>query len=134
MITPKFIGMVKGGKLVVDRNDEYQNYLRYLEGQKIEIVVQKWRNTRSLQQSHYYFGVVVKLISNDTGYSLDETHEILKAKFLGEETRIGDEVIKYSKSTTSLKTMEFEEYLTNVREWASAELNCFIPLPSEIEY
>jgi len=78
--------------------------------------------------------VVVKMLSEETGYSKGEMHEVLKGRFLGQETRIGDETIFYTKDTSSLKTTEFEEYLSDIREWASVELNCYIPEPNEIEY
>ena len=112
---------------------EYFNHLRtFKEAEPVEVTVEKYRKTRSGNQSRYYFGVIVKILSDELGYTKDEIHEILKGKFLSEEIKVGDEVIRYAKSTTSLKTDAFESLMTDIREWASTELGIFLPLPNEI--
>lgn len=121
----------------VENNDlklspELREYLLNLEGNEVDVTVEKHRNKRSLQQNSYYFGVVIKILSDELGYSRDEMHDVLKGKFLGELKKVGKTVIHYSRSTTSLNTQEFEDYLQQIREWASAELNVFIPLPNEV--
>jgi len=55
----------------------------------------------------------------------DETHEALKMKFLLD--RRGK--IPTVRSTTVLSTKEFEDYLEDVRMWASKFLNISIPNP-----
>ncbi len=90
---------------------------------------------RSLPQSKYYFGVVVKIISDELGYTREEVHEICKQMFLSEiiflKTKKGVRQIRVPKSTTELKTVEFEEYLSSIRQWASMELGIYIPTPNE---
>lgn len=88
---------------------------------------------RSNQQGRYYFGVVVKAISEHTGFTTDETHEILKSKFLPTMKTFNDMVFKVSRSTTSLTTKQMEEFLSQVRIWASSDLQVFIPEPNESE-
>jgi hypothetical protein len=41
------------------------------------------------------------------------------------------EVIKLSKSTTELSTIEWEEYMDQIRTFATEFLNITIPLPNE---
>lgn len=96
----------------------------------------QWVSTlRSNQQSRYYFGVVVDILSNHTGFTPEEMHEILKHKFLRDWKKIktvnGVFEYVYTKSTTILSTAEFENYLAKIREWAAIELNCQIPEPNE---
>ncbi len=122
---------VERAKLVTDI--DFQNHLHNLEGCECEVTVEQHKNTRSQNQSRYYFGVIVKMLSDELGYTKGETHEILKGKFLSEEVKVGNEIIRYAKSTTDLKTNTFEDLMTDIREWASAELNIFLPLPNEIE-
>ena len=129
---PLFRGSVKHNRLVMGQ--DYIDCLFALEGQDIDLTIEKHRSTRSVNQSRYYFGVIVKMLSDELGYTKGEIHEILKGKFLSDEIRVGNETIRYSKSTADLKTDAFENLMTDIREWASAELNIFLPLPNQIEY
>jgi len=128
---PIFRGTISHNKLVMGA--DFTDHLFTLEGCDIDLSVEKHKNTRSQNQSRYYFGVIVKMLSDELGYTKGETHEILKGKFLSEEVKVGNEIIRYAKSTTDLKTNTFEDLMTDIREWASAELNIFLPLPNEIE-
>ena len=91
---------------------------------------------RSLPENRYYFGIIVKILSDELGNSPMEIHELCKQLFLGEivfiKTQKGVREINVSKSTTELSTIEFEEYLSNIRQWASMELGIYLPLPNEL--
>lgn len=93
------------------------------------IEIQKSKKTRSLPQNKYYWGVVIKIIANHTGYTSDETHQELARMFLSYEA---GNLKRFVKSTTKLNTIDFEDYLDKCRTWASNELNCYIPLPNEL--
>jgi hypothetical protein len=86
--------------------------------------------TRSQKQNAYMWGVVYKTMSLDTGYLPGEIHQLMGKKFLAYESQ-GEMFVK---STTTLKTKGMEEYLENVRRFASTELSCFVPLPNETEF
>ncbi len=91
---------------------------------------------RSNSQNSYYWGVVLEAFFNsEIGYTKDEWHEIIKAKFLSQtdivKGRTGAVYLAHSKSTTKLDTKEFEELMTQVRQWASIELGIWIPEPNE---
>jgi len=124
-------GKVYQGKLQM--SDDFDTQVALLEGQEVSVTIEKYRNKRSINQNNYYWGVVVKLISEETGYSLHETHDILRGKFLGKTKKIGTETIHYSRSSASLNTKEMEQYLSDIREWASIILNCYVPEPNEVE-
>src|SRR5665213_2364304 len=87
---------------------------------------------RSNPQNKYYWGVVVQILSDEIGYTKSEIHEMLKYKFLTsmesiKNTRTGiSYLIPKEKSTTQLDTKEFEEFMTQVREFASMALNIYI--------
>lgn len=95
-----------------------------------------FRKDRSNSQNSYYWAVVVKLLSDHTGFNDSEMHEVLKYKFLTQKkilsTKKGDEDVSISTSTTKLTTKQFEEFMTKVRQWASIDLDCYIPEPNEI--
>jgi len=92
------------------------------------IDIQKAKKIRSLQQNKYYWGVVVKIVSQHTGYTNDEAHQELASMFLKYENN-GKLFVR---STTKLNTAEFEKYTEECRQWAWSEMNLHIPLPNEI--
>ncbi len=92
-----------------------------------KILIEPIRQTRSMNQNNYYWGVIIKILGEELGYRDEEMHDALRMKFLQEHGKI--ETIK---STTGLNTKEFEEYLAKIREWASEELSIFLPLPNEV--
>jgi len=88
------------------------------------------RMTRSEKQNRYYWGIVLKIMSLETGYTKDEMHQELGEKFRAYEAH-GRTFIR---STTDYNTLEMEEYLATVRRFASMALNIYIPLPNETEF
>lgn len=105
-------------------------------GKMIKLTLEIKRPTRSLMQNAYYWGVVIKILSDEIGYDPETMHEYMKDKFSFKkdiDMPDGGTMIKV-KSTTDLSTIEFEDYLTRVREWAKDFLECFIPLPNETQF
>jgi len=88
------------------------------------------KGTRSQKQNKYYWGVVLKIMSDEIGYLPDECHQLMQIQFLKYESN-GEWFVK---STTKLNTKEMEIYLENVRRFAAMELSCFVPLPGETEF
>lgn len=109
----------------------YDNLKKLDKSYRIEIV--RDRDNRSNRQNKYYWGVIIKMISDYTGFFPDEVHEILKGKFLSYEkviTHTGQEVT-LSMSTAELDKYDFEQYLEKCRIFAAGELDLIIPLPNE---
>ncbi|MDD4924312.1 MAG: hypothetical protein PHF74_05710 [Dehalococcoidales bacterium] len=125
---------VKQGRIVYADPLQFSKVLSALNGKDVDAVYKEHKNARSYRQNRYYWGIVVNILSDVTGYSSDEMHEILRAKFLPDSKEVGNEVINISRSTTELNTSEFEDYLRQIREFASASLGTYIPQPNECEY
>lgn len=92
------------------------------------------KSDRSNQQNRYYWGVVLKLVSEETGYQPEEIHELFKNKYLKQFIEINGDEYEICGSTTRLKTHEMEEYLAKIRQFASMKLSLYIPLPNEVEF
>lgn len=92
------------------------------------------RDQRSGQQNKYYWGVVVKLLSDHTGFTRDEMHECLRGMFLKYQKPMppNGHMATITQSTTDLDTKEFEDYLEEIRRFAIQELDVEIPLPGEV--
>ena len=119
-----------------DLRDAFSYAKKTLEVAKhgILINISKKKFKRTTEQNKYYWGVVLKMISDETGYELSEVHEILKSEFL----KVNEKVINHKaypiyKSTTKLNTAEFEEYLEKCRRFAAINLQIVILLPNESE-
>ena len=132
-IRPLLPARIDKGRILYGDPVQYSRVLSALEGQEVSVSIKPRHKSRSDRQNKYYWAVCVELLAGHTGYSRDEMHEVLRGKFLSDSKSIAGEDITYSHSTTELSTVEFEEYLSHIREWASVKLNVFIPTPNEIE-
>jgi hypothetical protein len=103
------------------------------------LTLERVHATRSKAQNDYYHAVVVARIAATWERSADETHEILKAKFLpiekartGENGRLMNGLV-IGGSTTRLNKLEFIEYLEAIVMWAASEpLYLYIPDPDPL--
>lgn len=111
---------------------DYQDVLDSLEGEQIKIEISKKRMTKSDKQRRYYFGCIVKTLSDWNGESKDWWHDFLKWKFLKKRIKNleGEDVVTVG-STEALDTKECEEYHENIRRWAASEQGVDIQLPNE---
>lgn len=123
-------GMVYGKQFVPEDAAKWQTNLEKLEGKQVVVTLKQYRRTRSNQQNRYAHGVVFKLIADATGYTVDEAKEAMKWQFLREEHDILPPTVR---STSSLNTMEMEEFIESCRRWASDFLGLYIPLPNEVD-
>jgi hypothetical protein len=99
------------------------------EGASYILDLKKAKKKRSAPQNAYYWGVIVLVISDHTGYTSQEAHQELAGMFLSYTHENGK---RFVKSTTELNTFEFEQYAEKCRRWAATELDITIPLPNEI--
>jgi len=127
---PVFKGSVENGKLRILNADRFRAYMTRLNG-FVEVVVKPIRRKRTLPQNAYYWGVVVEMIRAEVGYlTKEEAHDALRMNFLMDRTRL----LPTIRSTTTLSTLEFGEYIEQVRTWAAEFLNLPIPDPTQIDY
>ena len=78
----KHKAFVKNGKATFQNREQFDNELLGYEGKNVYITIREQKNRRSLNLNSYYWAVVVKLVSVETGYDKEETHEVLKSMFL----------------------------------------------------
>jgi len=128
-MTPVFLASIIKEKLVFNNPETYYRYLRSLNNKSVEVVIRLPRKDRSNPQNRYMWGVVYELLSETTGYTPSEIHDSMRMLFLQDNLR----KIPTLRSTTELTTVEMENYLEQIRQWAAQELNCNIPLPNEVD-
>ena len=120
-----------GGKLSFDDIAAFAKVRAALRGQAVQISITPRRKPRSLQENNYYWGVVIPLLCDWSGFTAEEMHDAIKNKFLFDfDKRHGLALIG---STSKLSTVEFEKLMSEIRTWAS-EQGVFIPEPNEEIY
>jgi len=129
-------GYIKAGRLFIRDRREFDRAIAKLrDGWEVEIGIKRRRATRSQQQNAYYWGVIVRILSAHTGYTDDEIHDVLKAKFLPKHLALtdGNGEIKgefvLGGSTRTLKTDAFAKYCDDIKMWAADDLGVYIPDP-----
>jgi hypothetical protein len=108
----------------------FYSYLQKYEGKEIEVIIRKKRSVRTQSSNRYYWGVVVKSISDYTGYDAEDTHNALKTKFLGNEDEHG---LLYAPSTASMEQAEFAGYIDRIIAWA-AGFGVYIPDATDVYF
>ena len=119
------------GKLKFENIGAFARKLAELKGERVQVCIERRKKHRSIAENNYYWGVVIPILCEWSGYTEDEMHDSLKEKFLYEfDERTG---LARIGSTANLTTEEFEKLMTHIRMWAS-EQGVFIPLPNEEIY
>lgn len=119
--------------LFVIRNPEIQNnciaMLKTLEPYKAwDVTIGEHKTKRSGQQNRLYWSWM-NIIGKDSGLSKDDMHATFSIRLLGPELFVvdGKQYIR-AKSTTSLSTKEFTDYLDKIHATAM-NLDIRLPMP-----
>ena len=132
-VNPIFRALYKDGKIQIIDKEALGVWLgNYKDGTELHLTVKKKSYKRTNPENRYYHGVIVKILSDELGYSREEMHQALKFKFLriAKEERNGLPKIG---STAELDIPSFENYCETIRNWALTDLNIKIPLPGEVD-
>lgn len=140
MIIPAFKGKVDdSGVLRMTKTAQFREWIAdNLRGKEVQVVVKPKKKLRSLNENNYYWGVVVQMLADHTGYTPNEMHELCKVKFLPPKRIMlrngkNDQHITIAMSTTELTTSQMENFLSEIRLWAVDFWNLKIPLPNEVD-
>jgi hypothetical protein len=126
---------IRKGKLCIKHADVFSQQLARFRDGAVQITVERKFANRSQKQNAWYWGCVVGLVADHTGYTPDEIHEIYKAKFIPKKLAVADgngEIrgeFVLGGSTAQMDTVQFSEYCESIREWAAQELGVVIPDP-----
>jgi hypothetical protein len=133
--TPRLPGRVKDGQLVMADPVAWRTLLARQNGREVVVTVTRVQHLRSLPQNRYYHGVVVDMIAGYIGESRDETHELLKSRFLPVRRveLLDGQFIEMPPSTRLLTVEEMTAYIEQVRVWAAQFLGLSIPDAGEVE-
>jgi len=110
-----------------------------------KITAEPLKNARSATQNAYLWAVPYKLISEATGYEVEEVHEYMLGRFFGwKDKRVpktprnpsGVESVPVRTTTTDqhgkrsvLKPQEFSDYVDFIQRFAAQKLSIVVPDP-----
>jgi len=127
-----FRGSIKKGKLILDDPARFSVHLSSLNDKRVEVVVRKEKSQRSLQQNKAYFGIVIEMLCEKTGYDRDTMHDMMRVKFAShEDLNTGLLVVE---STAKMDTVRFIKYYEDIQRWAAEFLELDIPSPNEPDF
>lgn len=121
---------IEKGRLILNNPRYFKGMIQLLADTNVRVIVERIKNIRTNQQNKYYWGVVLYLIAQHTGYLDEELHEVMRAKFLKKKRVWRGGEMTVLQSTTELTTDEFAEYIEQVRQ-EGAELGIEIPDPDK---
>lgn len=124
------------GRIHMDAPEVFRQSARALAGKHVELTLKAKSSRRSDRQNAWYWGQILELLSQKTGYTPDELHEYCKSRFIpkrlaicdGNGVVIDDRVI--GGSTTKLSRSEMTDYCEAIRQFAAEDMGLVIPDPA----
>ena len=129
-------GRVAKGQLVLSDPTAWRAAVARQEGRDVWVTVVRQQHARTMQANRYYWGVVVETIAAYIGETREDTHALLKAKFLPQrsiETLEGKILDGVPATTRNLSVEGFSEYVERVKVWAAQFLGLAIPEAGQVE-
>jgi hypothetical protein len=100
----------------------------------LEVFICNHKPCRTANQRKYYFGVIVTILAEHTGFSREEMNEELKLKFNKKSVQRPDgSWLVYGGSIENEKVSECERIFEEIRLWAFEYMDLVIPLPTKIK-
>lgn len=105
------------------------------KGRDVWVTMVRQQHNRTMSQNKYYWGVVVDMIAGYIGESPQDTHALLKAKFLPvrEVELLDGQRLTMPPSTTLLNVEQFTTFIEAVRVWSAQFLGLSIPDANQVE-
>lgn len=92
------------------------------------------RKKRSNPQNKYFWGVIVKIICDETGNDAQDVHDVLCGDCFGwqEYEVMGKKKVRPVRGTSQLPVGEFEAFCEWCRAYSARNMGLVIPLPNEV--
>lgn len=110
-----FLGEISGGRLTIRNRASMEAEIKKYDDCPAVIKIERLKIGRSLRANAYYWGVVLATISEDTGHTQEELHDVFKKMFLPKKfIRINGKEIQLDGTTTALSREEFGQYIDRI--------------------
>ena len=123
----KTFGKIKKGKLILNNKDKFNLELKQFEGKDIIIKIEERSPNRSKEQNSLWWKWM-DLIGMEVGYTKEETHQLMKYRFLKRSVvNIDGYEETIIKGTSTLTHKEFSALMKDVHFFANDTLNINLP-------
>lgn len=124
---------------VIRNNRQRERLIEAIKERRLpfRVALQDLYPARSVDFNAYYWGTVLKMISDFTGHTQIEVHEACKIRYNFRHDfkyfkKSGKwKLVSKVDSSTAMFSREFMEYVMRVRADAEIDLHLTIPLPNE---
>ena len=117
------LGRIKDGKVQVQRF--FKKDLLTWEGKEIEI--RKGQGSKTQKQLGYLFGVVLPIVANHTGFTVEETLHVFYERFNKYHKEHGGRVYEFIKTLSGMNLGEVSEFIEKVLGYARSDMGLIIP-------
>ena len=123
------------GEVVFADSQAWRAAVARHKGRSVFVTIARQQHNRTMPQNRYYHGVVVDMIAGYIGESRDETHALLKQKFLPtrEVELLDGQKLTMPGSTRLLTVEQMTAYIEVIRVWAAQFLGLSIPDATQVE-
>ena len=133
----KYRALIRKGRMViVDHALLEKDLAKMKEEERFYLIIERPKDGRTVSDPmrRYYYGVVMRYISEETGHTADLIHDQMKRQILGSRfDKYGFEILPSvfsNQSTLDLATKK--HFIEEVRRWAYDFLNIAIPDPESV--
>lgn len=117
-----------------DKEELKREIDRLKEGVRFDVKISRHLPKRSIPQNRTYW-MWINCISDETGHTAQEVHEVLKSMFLGMEIiEALNTTTQRPVSTTKLSVTDFSSYMEKVQAWAASEMAIRLPNPEDLAW
>jgi len=111
------------------------DYMQCLPEDKAYDVSIKLHRTKRSNDANALYWAWIGIIAKETGNEREVCHKFFAKKFLGYDVKeFGNDKIAVVKSTATLDTESFSNYMTQVSAYAAQELGIVLPSPDDKLY
>ena len=126
---------IEGGELKVPGRKFLLAALKGWPDGPVDLEIRPFEETRRGRANRYYWGVVLKMMAAESGFSQTDLHEVLKLRHNGKSIvnpTTGQE-IEIAQSTTNLTVQQFSDYIEACMLTGAEWLGLTFPPPRESE-
>jgi hypothetical protein len=124
-------------RFIIKNNQVLENCINAIREIKIEdnmaVEIKPYVSKRSVDANALYW-MWIAVVAEYTGYTKDEMHDVMRARYLPIKSREIDGIILTElTSTTTLNTKQFSDYMREIEVFA-VENDIKLPYPEELIY
>ena len=109
-------------------------YLSCLPDKVFDVTIKVHREKRSNPQNAWYW-TIVGIVAKETDNDKDTIHRFFKKEFIGYDVKmVGDKKIAIVRSSATLDTEEFSDFISKVEAFCANELGLQLPDPNSPIY